>query len=58
MATRLMMVICKKGVGIDLGSRNLAMATMEGGNPTIITNAEGQRMTPYVVAYYKNGDHL
>jgi molecular chaperone DnaK (HSP70) len=37
---------------------NLAVASMEGGKPTIITNAEGQRTTPSVVAYSKNGDRL
>lgn len=45
-------------VGIDLGTTNSAVAAMEGGQPTIITNAEGQRTTPSVVAYSKNGDRL
>lgn len=45
-------------VGIDLGTTNSAVAAMEGGQPTIITNAEGQRTTPSVVAYGKNGDRL
>ncbi|CAL1411193.1 unnamed protein product [Linum trigynum] len=47
----------KRGpVGIDLGTTNSAVAAMEGGKPTIVTNAEGQRTTPSVVAYTKNGD--
>lgn len=45
-------------VGIDLGTTNSAVAAMEGGKPTIITNAEGGRTTPSVVAYSKNGDRL
>jgi heat shock protein 1/8 len=45
-------------VGIDLGTTNSAVAAMEGGKPTIITNAEGQRTTPSVVAYSKNDDRL
>nr|GEZ21975.1 stromal 70 kDa heat shock-related protein, chloroplastic-like [Tanacetum cinerariifolium] len=49
-------VKAEKVVGIDLGTTNSAVAAMEGGQPTIITNAEGQRTTPYVVAYSKNGD--
>ncbi|KAK4490064.1 hypothetical protein RD792_000718 [Penstemon davidsonii] len=51
-------VVCEKVVGIDLGTTNSAVAAMEGGQPTIITNAEGQRTTPSVVAYTKNGDRL
>ena len=52
------MVVCEKVVGIDLGTTNSALAAMEGGKPTIVTNAEGQRTTPSVVAYTKNGDKL
>ncbi|KAK7823719.1 stromal 70 kda heat shock-related protein [Quercus suber] len=51
-------VVCEKVVGIDLGTTNSAVAAMEGGKPTIVTNAEGQRTTPSVVAYTKNGDKL
>lgn len=45
-------------VGIDLGTTNSAVAAMEGGRPTIVTNAEGARTTPSVVAYTKTGDRL
>jgi L1 cell adhesion molecule like protein len=53
-----MRVVAEKVVGIDLGTTNSAVAAMEGGKPTIVTNAEGQRTTPSVVAYTKNGDRL
>lgn len=53
-----MRVVSEKVVGIDLGTTNSAVAAMEGGQPTIITNAEGQRTTPSVVAYTKTGDRL
>jgi L1 cell adhesion molecule like protein len=49
---------CEKVVGIDLGTTNSAVAAMEGGKPTIVTNAEGQRTTPSVIAYTKSGDQL
>ncbi|KAH6759383.1 chloroplast heat shock protein 70-2 [Perilla frutescens var. frutescens] len=51
-------VVSEKVVGIDLGTTNSAVAAMEGGQPTIVTNAEGQRTTPSVVAYTKAGDRL
>lgn len=53
-----MRVTCEKVVGIDLGTTNSAVAAMEGGKPTVITNAEGQRTTPSVVAYTKGGERL
>ena len=45
-------------VGIDLGTTNFAVAAMEGGKPTVVTNAEGARTTPSVVAYTKTGERL
>ncbi|NLS45635.1 MAG: molecular chaperone DnaK [Firmicutes bacterium] len=47
-----------KVVGIDLGTTNSAIAVIEGGNPTIIVNAEGARLTPSVVGFGKNGERL
>ena len=47
-----------KVVGIDLGTTNSVVAVMEGGKPTVITNAEGQRTTPSVVAYTKKNELL
>jgi molecular chaperone DnaK len=47
-----------KAVGIDLGTTNSAVATMEGEAPTVIVNAEGGRVTPSVVAFTKTGERL
>ncbi|HBK85790.1 MAG TPA: molecular chaperone DnaK [Firmicutes bacterium] len=45
-------------VGIDLGTTNSVVAVLEGGEPTVIANAEGSRLTPSVVAFAKNGELL
>ena len=47
-----------KIIGIDLGTTNSVVAVMEGGEPTVITNPEGGRVTPSVVAVTKNGERL
>src|SRR5579884_3459393 len=47
-----------KVVGIDLGTTNSVIATMVGGEPTVIPNAEGSRLTPSVVAFTKTGERL
>jgi molecular chaperone DnaK len=47
-----------KVVGIDLGTTNSVIATMEGGQPTVIPNAEGSRTTPSVVAFTEQGERL
>ena len=47
-----------KAVGIDLGTTNSVVATLEGGEPTVIPNAEGARTTPSVVALAKTGEVL
>ena len=45
-------------IGIDLGTTNSVMATIEGGEPTVIPNAEGERLTPSVVAVTPSGERL
>src|SRR4051795_9787605 len=47
-----------KAVGIDLGTTNSVIATVEGGQPTVVPNAEGSRTTPSVVAFTEQGERL
>src|SRR5919108_4126241 len=47
-----------KAVGIDLGTTNSVVAVMEGGNPTVIINNEGNRLTPSAVGFAKTGERL
>src|SRR5688572_10455620 len=47
-----------KIIGIDLGTTNSVVAVMEGGEPVVITNAEGGRLTPSVVGFAKSGERL
>src|SRR6059036_3345698 len=47
-----------RAVGIDLGTTNSVVAVLEGGEPTVVTNAEGARTTPSVVAFAKSGEVL
>src|SRR5271163_3893162 len=47
-----------KVLGIDLGTTNSCMAVMEGGEPLVLENSEGRRVTPSVVAFSKTGERL
>ena len=47
-----------RAVGIDLGTTNSVVSVLEGGEPTVIANAEGSRTTPSVVAFSKTGEVL
>ena len=49
------MATSKKIIGIDLGTTNSVVSVLEGANPKVIPNAEGNRTTPSVVAYTPNG---
>src|SRR5215203_2480390 len=47
-----------KVIGVDLGTTNSAVAVMEGGQPTVVVNQEGSRITPSVVGFTKDGERL
>ena len=51
-------MVMSKIIGIDLGTTNSVVAVMEGGEPVVITNPEGNRLTPSVVAFAKGGERL
>ena len=50
--------MASKIIGIDLGTTNSVVSVMEGGDPNVVTNSEGSRLTPSVVAYGKGGQRL
>ena len=50
--------VIKRTIGIDFGATNSVVAVLEGGEPTVIPNAEGSRTTPSVVAFAKGGEVL
>src|SRR5207237_1335916 len=50
--------MAEKIIGIDLGTTNSVVAVMEGGDPVVIPNAEGGRVTPSVLAFTKDGERL
>src|SRR5213595_2516673 len=50
--------MAEKIIGIDLGTTNSVVAVMEGGDPVVIPNAEGGRITPSVVGFTKDGERL
>ncbi|MFB3127400.1 MAG: Hsp70 family protein, partial [Candidatus Acidiferrales bacterium] len=47
-----------KIIGIDLGTTNSVVAVMQGGEPVVVTNQEGSRLTPSVVGFAKSGERL
>src|SRR6266496_6844884 len=51
-------IFMAKVIGIDLGTTNSCMAVMEGGEPVVLENSEGRRVTPSVVAFTKTGERV